>query len=252
MQFHVIIPARYDSTRLPGKTLVDIAGKPMIQHVYERALQSGAKQVVIATEHELVKAAAEKFGATVCMTSPQHNSGTERIAEAVTLLGLADNDIVVNVQGDEPLIPSRAIHQTAEALAMHAEADVGTLCAKITSYEALHNPSVAKVVRDKNHFALYFSRSPIPCDREAVLHGQTVLSPHMDYYRHIGLYAYHVRTIKQYIKWPESHLEQIEALEQLRFLWNGKKIYVVLAHESSPLEVNTAEDLEKVRKLLQQ
>lgn len=250
MNFHVIIPARFAATRLPGKPLLDIMGKPMLQHVYERAIASGAASVIIATDDERIVKAAQSFGAKVCLTRIEHQSGTERLAEAVTQLALADDQVVVNVQADEPLIPPIVIQQAANVLTMNALADIATLCEKIQHREDLLNPNVVKVVRDCANYALYFSRAPIAWDRAAEQQKQPTFSSYASFYRHIGLYAYRVSAIKQYVKWSPCPLEIMEALEQLRVLWHGRKIYVAEALESVPTGVDTLADIEKVRALL--
>jgi 3-deoxy-manno-octulosonate cytidylyltransferase (CMP-KDO synthetase) len=250
MSFKIIIPARYSSTRLPAKILADIAGRPMIEHVYRCALQSGAESVVIATDDERIKLAAEKFGAEVCLTDPKHESGTERIAEAVQLLNYSDDTIVVNIQGDEPLMPSTIISQVAGNLARYPDADMATLCTPITSQEEIFNPQMVKVVKDKSGYALYFSRAPIPWNRETFPHDY-IASPSFPYYRHLGLYAFRVRTLKQYIAWEKSPLEKIEFLEQLRILWNGGRIHVDTTSIFVPAGVDTPEDLLVVKNILE-
>jgi 3-deoxy-manno-octulosonate cytidylyltransferase (CMP-KDO synthetase) len=249
LEFRVVIPARYNSTRLPGKVLVDIAGKPMIQHVYERAVESGAESVVIATDDERVRKVAEDFGAMVCMTSPDHVSGTERLAEAVVALGYLEDEIIVNLQGDEPLVPPVVIRQVAEDLVHYENAKVATLYERISTYEELTNPNHVKVVMNKRGYALYFSRAPIAWDREhfPLKPEQTVKTEH---FRHVGIYAYHVGFLQEYMEWESSPLEEMEKLEQLRVLWNGGKVHLTEAKERVPIDVNTKEDLEKVRKLL--
>jgi len=247
MSFHIVIPARYASTRLPGKPLADIAGKPMLQHVYERAQATQAKSVIIATDDQRIKDAAQAFGAKVCWTRPEHQSGTERIAEVIAQLGYRDDEIVVNLQGDLPFIAPQLIQQTAMVLAENNLADLATLCEKIHSREELFNPNVVKVVRDKNNFALYFSRAPIAWDRENFADTNAKLISAVHHYRHIGLYAYRVAAIKRYVALPACELEQTEALEQLRVLWHGGKIYVAEAIASVPVEVDTESDLIKAR-----
>ncbi|HDR0626292.1 TPA: 3-deoxy-manno-octulosonate cytidylyltransferase [Pasteurella multocida] len=254
--FTVIIPARYASTRLPGKPLAEIAGKPMIAHVFEKAMQSGAKRVIVATDHEQVATVARGFGAEVCMTSETHQSGTERLAEVVEKLGIAEDEIIVNIQGDEPLIPPAIVRQVAENLAKY-QVKMASLAVNITDPEELFNPNAVKVLTDHAGYVLYFSRAPIPWHRdqfaslqkEKSTREQLVLSDH--YLRHIGIYAYRAGFIKQYIQWQPSALEQIESLEQLRVLWYGEKIHVELAREVPPVGVDTAEDLEKVRSILE-
>ncbi|HDR1061977.1 TPA: 3-deoxy-manno-octulosonate cytidylyltransferase [Pasteurella multocida] len=254
--FTVIIPARYASTRLPGKPLAEIAGKPMIAHVFEKAMQSGAKRVIVATDHEQVATVARGFGAEVCMTSETHQSGTERLAEVVEKLSIAEDEIIVNIQGDEPLIPPAIVRQVAENLAKY-QVKMASLAVNITDPEELFNPNAVKVLTDHAGYVLYFSRAPIPWHRdqfaslqkEKSTREQLVLSDH--YLRHIGIYAYRAGFIKQYIQWQPSALEQIESLEQLRVLWYGEKIHVELAREVPPVGVDTAEDLEKVRSILE-
>ena len=245
--FIVVIPARYDSSRLPGKPLADIGGKPMVQWVYERALASGAKQVIVATDDLRVEQVVKGFNGEVCMTAKEHTSGTERLAEVVNKYGFADETIIVNVQGDEPMIPSVNIRQLADNLAKLDEVSVGmaTLAEPISSYAELSNPNAVKVVTDKNKLALYFSRSVMPFDRD----GEQG-SLNYDYLRHIGIYAYRAGFIKKYVSWPVSQLEQIESLEQLRVLWQGENIHVDAAIEPPPVGVDTPEDLEQVRRLV--
>jgi 3-deoxy-manno-octulosonate cytidylyltransferase (CMP-KDO synthetase) len=249
MAFSVIIPARYASSRLPGKPLLDIAGKPMIQHVYERACQSEARQVVIATDDQRIATAAESFGAKVCMTSPDHLSGTDRLQEVVGQLALYADDIVVNVQGDEPLIPPRIINQVAHNLAAEPQASIATLSEPIEDLESLRNPNVVKVVADRNGRALYFSRAPIPWPRDAFAEPVQQLPGGFGYQRHIGLYAYRVKLLNEFVTWPACPLEQTECLEQLRAMWNGAYIHVACADEQPPAGVDTPEDLERVRSL---
>lgn len=250
MDFRVVIPVRYNSSRLPGKALLNIAGKPMIQHVYERAVASGAESVVIATDDERIKEAAEKFGATVCMTSPEHQSGSERLAETVVALGYQDDDIVVNVQGDEPLIPPAIISQVANDLIDHDNIKVATLCEPIKDSEDLFNPHVVKVTMNRRGYALYFSRAPIPWVRDKFPLKSDETLDMAEHYRHIGIYAYRVGFLQEYVGWEACPLEQLEALEQLRVLWNGGRIHVAVAKEKSPIGVDTEEDLEKVRRLM--
>lgn len=245
--FIVIIPARYNSSRLPGKPLADIDGKPMVQWVYERAQASGAKRIVVATDDLRVKLAVEAFGGEVCMTAESHESGTERLAEVIEKLDLGDEEIVVNVQGDEPMIPSVNISQVANNLAELNSDKIGmaTLAEPICSTQELNNPNVVKVVTDKNGLALYFSRSVMPFDRDG---DKSELN--YPYLRHIGIYAYRAGFIKKYVSWESSKLEQIESLEQLRVLWQGENIHVAPAVEPPPAGVDTAEDLEQVRRLV--
>lgn len=246
MEFRVIIPARYDSTRLPGKVLLNIKGKPMLQHVYERAIESGADSVVIATDSSKVSKVAQGFGAKVCMTSAEHQSGTERIAEAALALDYASDEIVVNVQGDQPFILPQAIRQVAEDLEKHDNVKVSSICERITNGHDLFNPDVVKVVLNWRNYAVYFSRAPIPWDIEHFKNRDKPVASDQ-HYRHVGLYAYRVSFLQEYIEWPASPLEKMESLEQLRILWNGSRIHMVISKDRIPPEVNTPEDLEKIK-----
>jgi 3-deoxy-manno-octulosonate cytidylyltransferase (CMP-KDO synthetase) len=242
---HVVIPARYASTRLPGKPLADVAGQPLIRRVYDCARASGAEAVVIATDDERIRAAAEGFGAPVVMTAATHRSGTDRIAEVVGRLGLADDAIVVNLQGDEPLMPPALLRQVAETLRTHTEAAVATACHAIASDAEFTNPNVVKVVCDRRGYALYFSRAPIPWLRERMAGKATTAVRAL---RHIGLYAYRAGFVARYAAWPACALEDAEQLEQLRVLWHGERIAVCESTELPAAGVDTPEDLERVRK----
>lgn len=246
MSFTVVIPSRYQSTRLPGKPLADIGGKPMVQWVYEQAMQAGAERVIVATDDERVKSAVEAFGGTVCMTSADHQSGTERLAEVVQLMGIEDDHIIVNVQGDEPLIPPSIVRQVADNLAA-SSAPMATLAVEISDAEEVFNPNAVKVVTDKDGYALYFSRATIPWDRDNFAQDKNIVQPLM---RHIGIYAYRAGFINTYVNWQPSQLEKIESLEQLRVLWYGEKIHVAVALEAPPAGVDTPEDLAAVRKIV--
>jgi 3-deoxy-manno-octulosonate cytidylyltransferase (CMP-KDO synthetase) len=248
--FHVIIPARHASTRLPGKPLLDIGGKPMVQHVYERAQESAAASVVIATDSDLIRQAAVKFGARVQMTSPDHRSGTDRLAETVTRLGYADEEIVVNVQGDEPLMPPALMRQVADNLAANPGADMATLCTRIHAAHELFDPSVVKVVSDREGFALYFSRAVIPWDRDALAQAPGSLPPGVAHFRHLGIYAYRTGFLKRYVALEPCEMEQRESLEQLRVLWHGGRIHVAAAQALPGPGVDTPADLERVRAIL--
>lgn len=251
MAFSVVIPARYASTRFPGKPLADLAGKPMLQHVYQRACESEAQRVVIATDDQRIADVASGFGAEVCMTRADHPSGTDRLQEVVTRLGLFADEIVVNVQGDEPLIPARIINQVAHNLAAVPEAGIATLCEPILSYADLLNPNIVKVVTDHRGMALYFSRAPIayPRDQLATATAQDALPASFPWRRHIGMYAYRVKLLNDFVRWPPAAIEQTESLEQLRALWNGSAIHVDEALEAPPAGVDTPEDLERLRAL---
>jgi len=242
MGFIVVIPARYGASRLPGKPLLDIAGKPMLQHVYERACSSEASAVHIATDDERIAAAASAFGAPVHMTSAEHRSGTDRIHEVVNKLNLADDEIVVNVQGDEPLIPPLAINQVAHNLTQATEAGMSSLCQVISNPEEIDSPNSVKVVVDQHNFALYFSRACIPWQASASARNCL---------RHIGIYAYRVSILNDFVSWCPSDIEVQEKLEQLRALYNGVKIHVDVCQQVMPAGVDTEKDLQTVRELLQ-
>ncbi|AXN30034.1 3-deoxy-manno-octulosonate cytidylyltransferase [Vibrio coralliilyticus] len=247
MSFTVVIPARYESTRLPGKPLADIGGKPMIQWVYEQSLQAGAERVVVATDDARVESAVQAFGGVVCMTSSEHESGTERLAEVVKVMNIPDDHVIVNVQGDEPLIPPAIITQVANNLAS-SQAPMATLAVEISHEDEVFNPNAVKVLTDKDGYAMYFSRATIPWDRDNFANGGKVIAQPL--MRHIGIYAYRAGFINTYINWEPTALEKIESLEQLRVLWYGEKIHVEVAKQAPPAGVDTPEDLEVVRKLI--
>lgn len=256
MKFIVVIPARMASTRLPGKPLVDICGLPMIQHVWQQAKKSQASRVIIATDHADIKNRAEAFGAEVCMTRVDHESGTDRLSEVAELMGLSDDDVVVNVQGDEPLIPPAVINQVANNLFLNAQASCATISEKITDAAVYLNANAVKVVADNTGLALYFSRAAIPWFRD-VLALQTTCNAELQAalqaqpaYKHVGIYAYRVALLRSFITWPLSPLEQIEKLEQLRILHNGKRIHVQEACEAVPGGIDTQADLDAVIALL--
>jgi len=248
MNFTVVIPARYESSRLPGKVLADIQGKPMIQWVVEKAQLSGASKVIVATDNDYVAETVINFGGEVCRTHSAHQSGTERLAEVIEKYQFDDNEIIVNVQGDEPFIPPENIAQVAENLASQKAARMATLAIAINTKEEAFNPNAVKVVIDKNGYALYFSRSTIPYDRQRFLNQNMIKNIGDFYLRHVGIYAYRAAFIKEYVSWPASELEHIEALEQLRVLFYGEKIHVTEAKTTVPVEgVDTPEDLKKAR-----
>ena len=240
MSFTVIIPARYASTRFPGKPLADLKGKPMVVHVCERAKNSGAAAVHVATDDERVAAAVRAHGHSVVMTRADHPSGTDRLAEAARKLKLSDKAIVVNVQGDEPLIASKLIAQVARVLEKKKQASISTACHAIHDEAALASPNVVKVVLDREGYALYFSRSRIPFPREGAA----------ACYRHAGIYGYRVSFLKKYARLEPAPLEQAEALEQLRALWHGYRIAVAVSETDIPPGVDTPQDLEAVRRML--
>lgn len=252
MSYTVVIPARYGSTRLPGKPLADIAGKPMIQHVYERACESQADRVLVATDDERIARACRGFGAEVLLTSADHPSGTDRLQEVARRLNLADDARLVNVQGDEPLLPAVLIDQVAEALERFPQAAIATLCEQITRPADLFNANVVKVVRDHEGFAHYFSRAPMPWDRDHWQPGVVpeTLSEGYQSWRHIGIYGYRAGLLHQFVAWPPAPLERIESLEQLRALQNGARIHVSEACVAPPAGVDTPEDLERLRALI--
>ena len=250
MGFSVIIPARFASTRLPGKPLLDIAGKPMIQHVWERASESAASRVIIATDAEIVRRACQDFGAEVCMTSEAHQSGTDRLQEVVQIAGLSEDEIVVNVQGDEPLIPPAVIDQVAANLAARPDQRMATLAEPIDSLEVLRNPNVVKVARAADGFALYFSRACVPWARDEFAAQPDVLPPGIPFWRHIGIYAYRVSLLNDFVSWPMGQLESVEKLEQLRAMEHGVRIHVDASSETIPGGVDTQADLDKVRAII--
>ena len=254
--YTVVIPARYASTRLPAKPLVDIAGQSMIERVWRQAGASGARRVVVATDDQRIVDVVSAFGGEVVLTRPDHESGTDRLQEVALLLGLADDALVVNVQGDEPLIPPAVIDQVARNLAASG-AGVATLSEPITTAAQFFDPNLVKVVTDSEGQALYFSRAPIPWVRDHFQNGQTPLqsaqapcdqlpdgfSPQ----RHIGIYGYRVGELNRFVTWSPAPLELLERLEQLRFMWHGVAIHVEPACEAVPGGVDTPEDLEQLR-----
>ena len=248
MQFKVVIPARYASTRLPAKPLLDLGGKPMVVRVAERAALSGAEEVWVATDHPEVRAAAEQHGVPVLLTRVDHSTGTDRLAEVVELRGWNDDVIVVNVQGDEPLIDPALIEQTARQLA-NSGADMATVAHPIGDAADFFNPNIVKVVRTAGGDALYFSRAPIPYARDhfASEAGGETLPSGIPAYRHIGLYAYRARFLRAYAQLPPSPLEEFEALEQLRALWHGFRISVTIADHLPMPGVDTPEDAIRMR-----
>lgn len=248
--FNIVIPARHGSTRLPGKPLLDLAGEPMIVHVCRRALEAGAEQVVVATDDERIALAVIGLPVRPMLTSDHHGSGTERIAEVAERSGWPDDTVVVNLQGDEPLITPSLIRAAAEALAVQSRAGIATLCAPIALRDEVFNPNTVKVVLDRNGYALYFSRAPIPWDRGGFAAEAEPLTHAMPYYRHVGLYAYTAAFLRRYVAWPTSALENVEALEQLRILWQGEAIRVLLVDKVPETGVDTAEDLARVERTL--
>lgn len=246
LSFKVYIPARYASTRLPGKALRDLAGRSMLERVYAQALESGAEEVIIATDDSRIEAAALGFGARVCMTSPAHESGSERLAEAIALRGEAPETLIVNLQGDEPFMPPAVIHQVAACLALDTTADMATVCEPLAHLDDWMDPNIVKVVRDERGRALYFSRAPIPWPREA--DEAAAALPEMR--RHVGLYAYRAGFLARFVRWSPSTLERLEKLEQLRALANGAVICVPDSLAACGVGIDTSADLERARQLL--
>ncbi|MDH4286760.1 MAG: 3-deoxy-manno-octulosonate cytidylyltransferase [Gallionella sp.] len=258
--FHVVIPARHASTRLPGKPLLPIAGKPMVVRVAEQAAQSGAQQIWIATDHHAIANVVHEHGFKACLTKESHASGTDRIAEVVEQRAWPDDTIVVNVQGDEPLIPPALIRAVAEHLHRHPECAIATACHAIHDEAAFRNPNIVKVVLDKNCNALYFSRAPIPWPRDSFAlpspaggrgAGGEGLPEGLPVLRHIGIYAYRASFLRAYGQLSPTPIEQFEALEQLRALYHGYKIGVYLAEQAPPSGVDTEQDLHVARALFE-
>lgn len=253
MGFIVVIPARYASTRLEGKPLMTFAGRPMIEHVYRAACQSEASQVLVATDDKRIAAAVKAFGGNVCMTRNDHESGTDRLQEVAAIHQWSSDQIVVNVQGDEPLMPPAVINQVANNLAANTAASASTLSWPIDSTHQLFDPNAVKVVADNKGLALYFSRAPMPWARDSYTsvsgaqQANAVVSGAM---RHIGIYGYRVGLLHQFIEWPMAQLEAIEKLEQLRILANGQRIHVAQACQAVPAGVDTQEDVDRVNSLL--
>ena len=250
LAFHVVIPARFSSTRLPGKPMLLIGGKPMVVRVAEQAAQSGAQQIWIATDHQPIMAAIHEHGFKACMTKADHPSGTDRIAEVVALHNWPDDTIVVNVQGDEPLIPPQLIRAVAQHLHDHPECAIATACHPIHDEASMRNPNIVKAVLDKDGNAMYFSRAPIPYPRDAFANN-TPLPDSLGVLRHIGIYAYRASFLRAYSQLAPAAIEQIEALEQLRALWHGYKIGVTITQDAPPSGVDTEADLIVARQIFE-
>ena len=248
--FHVVIPARFASTRLPGKPLLEIGGKPMVIRVAEQAAQSGAQQIIIATDHSPILAAAETHGFKASMTRADHSSGTDRIAEVAAQQGWTDDTIVVNVQGDEPLIPPALIRAVAQHLHQHPECAIATACHPIHDEASMRNPNIVKAVTDKDGNALYFSRAPIPYPRDAFAQDKPLPSD-LTVLRHIGIYAYRAGFLRAFGQLTPAAIEQVESLEQLRALWHGYKIGITVTQEAPPSGVDTEADLTAARALFE-
>lgn len=246
----LVIPTRYGSTRLPAKALRLLKGKPLVQHVYERAIQAEATfaSIVIATDDQRIQAVCESFGATVCLTSTAHESGSDRLAEVVQIYGWSDEQVVVNLQGDEPLTPVENLYQLANNLQAHPEAMMATLATPLQSEHELADPNIVKVVKDLNGLALYFSRAPIPLQRDASKAGSYAASQYA--LRHIGMYAYRAEFLKAFARLEPCLLEQLEKLEQLRALYYGYRIHVDLAAVIPGPGVDTEADLKWVESLI--
>jgi len=250
--FKVVIPARYGSTRLPGKPLLKIAGQAMIAHVCQRAMEAEADDVVVATDDQRIYDQVIALGLKVVMTDPNHQSGTERITEVAEKMGWGDEEIVVNLQGDEPLIPPAYIRDVALALGAQNQANIATLAAKVTDSEEIFNSNAVKVVLNHAGYALYFSRAAIPWDRNSFSATGGIPSHNMPYLRHIGMYAYRVKFLKEYCSWQPSELESVESLEQLRILWYGQQILVKTVAKAPEAGVDTQADLERVESVILQ
>jgi len=248
--FKIIIPARFASTRLPGKALKPLLGLPMIQHVYQRAMETSASEVIVATDHNDIVQAVEKFGGNVMMTKVDHPTGTDRISEVIQAQSWSDDTIVVNLQGDEPHIPAQLIQATAEALADNSQCDIATLATKITSIDEVLNPNRVKIVLNNNHEALYFSRAAIPYNKKWNIETESKWQIDYPYYHHIGLYAYTVGFLKQFPSLTPCPIELAESLEQLRALCYGYRIFVSVIDSSPGHGVDTEADLQRVEKLL--
>jgi 3-deoxy-manno-octulosonate cytidylyltransferase (CMP-KDO synthetase) len=248
--FRVVIPARYGSTRLPGKPLIEINGKPLIQHVWERCQNSRAAAVCIATDDARIAAACRGFGADVAMTRVDHHSGSDRVAEVIAARGWTDSDIIVNVQGDEPCLAPALVDQVAGDLAAQADCAIATLAYPIDEARALFDPHVVKVVTDRDGFAIYFSRAPVPWHRDGFDRRGERLPAGMTFLHHIGLYAYRAGMLTRFVAWPPAPLERAEALEQLRALWHGERIHVSIAVEPPGPGVDTADDIHRVHAYL--
>lgn len=244
--FRVVIPARYGAMRLPGKPLRDIGGRPLIAHVWQRARESAAAEIVVATDDARIADACRGFGADVAMTRADHHSGSDRVAEVIAARGWPDDTVVVNLQGDEPCMPSALIDQVAADLAAHPSCGIATLAWPINEVDTLFDPHVVKVVTDREGFALYFSRAPIPWHRDEFLRGNTRLPAVTPFLRHIGLYAYRAGFLTRFVTWTPTPLELAESLEQLRALSYGQRIHVSSAGVEPGPGVDTRDDLARV------
>ena len=249
MTFTVVIPARYASSRFPGKPLADIAGKPMVVRVAERAARSGAREVLVATDHAGIAATVQRHGYAAMLTRRSHASGTDRIAEVAARRGFPARHIVVNVQGDEPLIDPRLISRVAANLAAHRDADIATACTPLNAARDYWSPHIVKVVLDDDGYALYFSRAPVPFARDAFAGGTRKLPRGLPAYRHLGIYAYRCSFLGRYARLAPAAIERYEALEQLRALAHGYRISVAVTRGAPHAGVDTPGDLRKIRRL---
>jgi len=251
MQCYVIIPARLASTRLPEKALADIIGKPMIQHVYEKAVAANVGKVIVATDDNKIISVVKDFGGESCLTKTTHNSGTERIAEVIDIYNIKSTDVVLNIQGDEPLINPLAIIKLKETL-INSPYNMASICEPIFSIAEIFDPGIVKIVKDINDCAMYFSRAPIPWHRQEFSQKEKKLPSQLNYFKHIGVYAYYASFVQKYVKLAPSPFELAESLEQLRILWHGEKIKLSVMPNASGPSVDTSEDLKKVVAILQQ
>lgn len=247
MSYTVVIPARYGATRLPGKPLREVGGRTLVEHACRRAIESGAGEVIVATDDERIAGVARGTGVRVCMTDPAHPSGTDRIAEVARSAGFDDDRIVVNLQCDEPWMPAALIDQVADEAAGDPEASIATLMTPIEEAGELFDPNVVKVCIDARGYALYFSRAPIPWAREAFGREERALAPGIVHHRHIGLYAYRAGFLRDFVAFGPCELERVEALEQLRALWHGRKVRVARARAHPGDGIDTEADLERAR-----
>lgn len=248
--YHIVIPARFASERLPGKVLLDLGGQTLLQHVWRRASESSAASVVIATDDERISRVAEAFGASVVLTSTDHQSGSDRIAECAGILGWPDDHLVVNLQGDEPLMPATCLDQVAALLDQRPDCEVASLYWPITDATEVKNPNAVKVVTDEKGRALYFSRSPIPYSRSHASISEA-LEAGVQWKRHLGLYAYRLAALRYYTACAPTPLEINERLEQLRIMEQGGRIAMAAACEFIPAGIDTENDLQRVRKIIE-
>jgi 3-deoxy-manno-octulosonate cytidylyltransferase (CMP-KDO synthetase) len=252
MSFRIVIPARFASTRLPGKPLRDICGKPMIARVIEQAQKSDAEEVIVATDSQEIADAIANIDVRVCITRADHQSGTERLSEVIEQMGFDDEQILINLQGDEPMMPPVCLNQVGQALENDDKVRMATLCTPLSDLEELFDPHTVKVVRDVNDFALYFTRAAVPWSRDCFNETPREMPKSQEYQRHIGLYGYRAGFIKQYLDWQSSDIEKTESLEQLRVLYYGERIKVITAEIAPGPGVDTIEDLNRVCELLKE